>query len=221
MSFKRTVVAHSPAPLVRIAKGIQTLGRLRSANVRIKELLNSGRPIMLELGSGSKRGANGWTTLDVVPGCDVYCDLTKGIPFPDNIVGAIYSSHLFEHLSFKEAQILLDECMRVLVPGGRFSICVPNGRLYLQAYINNELLDEKQFVYAPAFNHTTGIDYVNYVAYMDGHHKYMFDEENLVFILRKKGFTKVRLREFDASIDSKEREFESIYAEGVKVEKAP
>jgi predicted SAM-dependent methyltransferase len=219
MSFRRNVIDHSPVPLIKIAKGIRTLGRLRSSGVHIKELLNNGRPIMLELGSGSKEGANGWTTLDVVPGCDLYCDLTNGIPFPENTVEAIYSSHLFEHLTFKEAQALLDECMRVLVPAGRFSICVPNGRLYLQAYINNELLDRKQFVYAPAFNDTTRIDYVNYIAYMDGVHKYMFDEENLIFILRAKGFTKVRLREFDASIDLKERDFESIYAEGVKVGK--
>jgi hypothetical protein len=47
---------------------------------------------------------------------------------------------------------------------------------------------------------------------MDGEHKYMFDEENLVFILRSKGLKNVRLRQFDSSIDLQVRDFESIYA---------
>jgi len=40
----------------------------------------------------------------------------------------------------------------------------------------------------------------------------MFDEENLVFILKSKGFRNVRLREFDPSLDMPERDIESIYA---------
>jgi hypothetical protein len=51
---------------------------------------------------------------------------------------------------------------------------------------------------------------------MDGHHKYMFDDSNLVFILKSKGFKNVRLREFDPDLDVKERDPISIYAEGQK-----
>lgn len=71
-------------------------------------------------------------------------------------------------------------------------------------------------IYRPAFNNTTKIDYVNYMAYMDGHHKYMFDEENLLFILKSAGFRNVRLREFSIDLDHKERDFESIYGEAEK-----
>ena len=183
----------------------------------VSKLLNSPNPIKLELGSGSKKGANGWTTLDLSPGCDLYCDLAGGVPFPDHSVTAIYSSHLFEHLTYKEAQTLLDACLRVMIAGGKFSICVPNARLYLNAYVNNEdITDERFFEYKPAFNNTTRLDYVNYVAYMDGQHKYMFDEENLVYILRQMGFKDVRLRSFDKSLDREARDHESIYAEGYK-----
>ena len=48
------------------------------------------------------------------------------------------------------------------------------------------------------------------------HHKYLYDEENLVLILESKGFKNVRLRNFDPSLDLKERDFESIYAEAQK-----
>ena len=51
---------------------------------------------------------------------------------------------------------------------------------------------------------------------MGGAHKYMFDQENLLFILINKGFENVRPRSFDPSMDRKDRDFESIYAEATK-----
>ena len=99
-------------------------------------------PIKIELGAGHKRGSNGWLTIDISPNCDFCWDLQKGIPFPPESVEAIYSSHFLEHLSYSNIQALLDECMRVLAPGGIFSICVPNARLFIEAYSQNTLLDD-------------------------------------------------------------------------------
>lgn len=80
-----------------------------------------------------------------------------------------------------------------------------------------QALDEGSFLsYEPAYNHTTRIDYVNYIAYMNEDHKYMFDEENLVYLLERRGFKEVRIRAFDPSRDLKERDCVSIYAEGYK-----
>ena len=53
---------------------------------------------------------------------------------------------------------------------------------------------------------------------MDGHHKYLYDEENLILILERKGFRNVRLRNLDPSLDLKTRDFESIYVEAQKQE---
>lgn len=188
----------------------------------IKKLLNKKKSIYLEIGAGDKKGENDWITLDITRNCDIYWDLQKGIPFPNESIHKIYSSHLFEHFSFKEGQKLLDECLRVLVPGGSFSICVPNAKIYIEAYLRNQDLDSSTFFkHKSAFNNLSRIDYVNYVAYMGGygngeHHKYMFDEENLVAVLEKKGFKKVRLRGFDDTLDKQERNFDSIYAEAQK-----
>ena len=44
----------------------------------------------------------------------------------------------------------------------------------------------------------------------------MFDEENLVNTLKKAGFSDVKLRVFDESIDLLERDNESIYALAIK-----
>jgi len=217
MSLKRLLVSYSPPPVVSVAKSLRDLRRERSSRAYVRSLLHGTQPISLELGSGGKRGSNGWTTIDVVPGCDIYRNLAKGIPFPDGTVQNIYSSHFFEHLTYNQAQLLLRECLRVLRPGGRFSICVPNAKLYLEAYVKGLALDEERFLrYGPAYNHTTKIDYVNYIAYMNEDHKYMFDEENLVYLLERGGFKNSRIREFEPALDMKERDCESIYAEGFK-----
>lgn len=184
---------------------------------KIRRLLRERRDICLELGAGDRAGAGEWLTIDMTRSCDIYWDLRRGIPFPDESIKCIYSSHFFEHLSFNQAQAFLDECRRALVADGRFSICVPNARIYIDAYANGDRLDSKVFFgYQPGYNHTTRIDYINYIAYMGGEHQYMFDEENLLFVLEAKGFKNVRLREFDPNLDLQERVFESIYAEARK-----
>lgn len=203
-----------------VASFIKTIidsGRHQLSKVRIKRLLEEKDEICIEVGAGDKKGKKGWITIDITKDCDIFWDLRRGMPFPDRSILKIYSSHFFEHLSFNETQKFLDDCLRILVPNGTFSICVPNARIYIQAYLNSDSLDRNQFFgYGQAYNNTTKIDYVNYTAYMDGQHKYMFDEENLVYILQSKGFKNVRLRPFNPELDSKERDFESIYAEAEK-----
>jgi predicted SAM-dependent methyltransferase len=196
---------------------VYTAVRHRLSKWKIRRKLKERNDISVEVGAGNRRGQGEWITIDMNDTCDIYWDLRKGLPFPNESLKKIYSSHFFEHLSFREAQRFLDECKRTLVPGGQFSICVPNARIYIEAYVNDNSLDAETFlVYQPACNHTTRIDYVNYMAYMGGVHKYMFDEENLLYILGSKGFKNPRLRQFDPTLDLQERDYESIYAEAEK-----
>ncbi len=69
--------------------------------------------ICLELGSGCKKGSNGWTTIDL-SGADISHDLRMGIPLPSQTVDRIYTSHMFEHIPYKELVVFIDECYRVL-----------------------------------------------------------------------------------------------------------
>jgi predicted SAM-dependent methyltransferase len=189
--------------------------KMRPTPKRIKALLASNNPINLDIG-GADKGRNGWTTLDITDGCDLYWDLRKGIPFPDASVDAIYSSHLFEHLTYQQGQSVLTESMRVLKPGGTFSICVPNARIYIEGYLGVRNIPDEFYGWRPAFNETTAIDAVNYVAYMNGEHKYLFDIENLLHLLNSAGLTDVKERTLDPMVDRPERDYESIYAIGIK-----
>ena len=188
---------------------------MRPSKKKFTALLNTGAPICLDLG-GAGPGHGEWTTVDMTKECDIFWDLRNPIPLPANSVTKLYSSHLFEHLTYQQGQKLLQESMRLLKPGGTFSICVPNARMYIEGYLGLRELPEDCFGYLPAFNATTSIDAINYVAYMSGEHKYMFDQENLLHILSTAGLINVTERPFDPSSDRAERDFESLYAIGTK-----
>ena len=183
----------------------------------IKFLLESGRPIKIEFGSSQKR-MEGWITMDLDPNSDLCMDLSQPLPFPDNCVEEIYSSHLLEHFSFPDPMVnFLSECYRILKPGGFFKIAVPNARIYIESYENPEQFDpEKYCLYTPAYHYHSKIDFINYIAYMDGHHRYLFDEENLPKVIAHGGFENVKLRDFEPGLDLESRKHESIYAEAIK-----
>jgi len=71
------------------------------------------------------------------------------LPFPDNSFGTVVSNSAIEHRFFPEKS--LAECLRVLKPGGKFIICLPNTahwicRLWLLLgrfpYVRNSPIDE-------------------------------------------------------------------------------
>jgi predicted SAM-dependent methyltransferase len=196
--------------------------RLRHTQRVVRRSVARGEKLQIEVAGGARKGENGWLILDMLRGCDLYWDFRRRLPFPDDSVDKIYSSHFLEHLTFAQGQQHLRECHRVLVPGGTLSVCVPSARPYLEAYCSGSPLDYKTWIqYEPAWNDTTPIDVVNYVAYMDevdfivlkhAAHQYMFDEENLLEVLEKAGFENVRTREFDPALDFEWRDYESIYA---------
>lgn len=184
---------------------------------KIEALLKSSLPINIELGAGKDRVMKGWTSVDMNDSCDLNLDLTLPLPFPDNSVNMIYSSHVLEHFKFTDLVKLLCECLRVLKPGGKFSAAVPNARIYIDAYHCPDNFNSDLFCrYKPAYNFNSKIDYVNYMAYMDGHHHYMFDKENIIVVLEKVGFRNVRLRDFDKTLDMEVRDFQSIYVQAEK-----
>jgi predicted SAM-dependent methyltransferase len=181
-------------------------------------VLKKSKHIYLEIGSGSKKSSNNnkWTTVDLY-GADIIHDLRKGIPLPDNSVDQIYASHLFEHIPFKDLIVLLNEIYRVLKNDGSLSVCVPDSSLYIKSYLDGKNFFAKEKAYQPAVIDTGSLmDQINYIAYMDQQHKFMFDKENLINILKKIPFKIVNLRDFDESLDMKSRDFESIYAIAIK-----
>ena len=72
----------------------------------------------VEFGAGGNR-PNGWTTHDAE------VDITKPLPYGDNTVDKIRAEHVCEHVTGPEFLRFLDECYRILKPGGRIRLCMP------------------------------------------------------------------------------------------------
>ena len=190
-----------------------------SANIKaclpfLKSCIKNGTPLKIELGAGEKR--EGWISIDQYGDVDIVCNIVNvGIPFPDNSVDIVYSQHFFENLSYPNPMTcVLFECKRVLKKDAIFSICVPDARIFINAYLNNDSEAFKDMkLYEPGFHYNSPLDYINYIAYMGGHHKHMFDIKNLIAILENAGFITVRERPFDKNLDNEMRRPLSIYAE--------
>lgn len=86
----------------------------------------------INLGSGKDWSLKNWYGIDRIN--DEYLDAKSILPFDDNSIEDIYSSHFFEHVDNKTARNLFAESCRVLRQGGILRIVVPNFGLFLQKY---------------------------------------------------------------------------------------
>lgn len=89
----------------------------------------------IHLGSSSHI-ISGWINYDI----DTYngavkADLAKGIPLPDNSVDKIFSEHVIEHFDKQTGHRLIEECYRVLKPGGVMRIGWPGFNKLISSYL--------------------------------------------------------------------------------------
>jgi predicted SAM-dependent methyltransferase len=79
----------------------------------------------LNLGSGGG-SPGGYTTVDLYQPAGLQFDIGEAWPLESESVEEIYSSHAFEHVSYRAEETLWDECYRTLKPGGTIHIIVPD-----------------------------------------------------------------------------------------------
>ena len=119
----------------------------------------------------------------------VHHELKYGLPFKDNSIPNIYSSHFLEHLFRADAKKLLEHCYRVLARGGTMRICVPSIEYEIdcmqeaiEKYKTKNSDDIQQFITSD----TVGFNSV----YSD--HRYMYDYKRLSEVLNDIGFINLR-----------------------------
>lgn len=93
---------------------------------------------MLNLGCGS-RFHQDWINVDFASTGEgvIAHNLLQGIPFSDCHFDAVYHSHVLEHFSKEAAPRFLEECFRVLKPGGIIRIAVPDLERIAREYLKN------------------------------------------------------------------------------------
>ena len=82
---------------------------------------------LLNIGCGN-RFHPAWTNLDFYSDSKevISWDLRKGVPFSDSSFEVVYHSHLLEHFPRTAGRGLIQECFRVLKPGGILRVAVPD-----------------------------------------------------------------------------------------------
>lgn len=65
-----------------------------------------------------------------------YLNAGKPYPFLDASFDYIYSEHLFEHLALEQGINMLRECFRILKPGGKMRMAMPNFHFLIDLYLH-------------------------------------------------------------------------------------
>jgi len=167
------------------------------------------RSLQLNFGCGPNYKP-GWVNIDLFASCaDLLLDLREPLPLANAVATHIYSEHVFEHLSYPdEANRLLAECLRVLVPGGVLDVGVPDTEQAIYGYYVHR--DPEKLARARELWHREPwcdlpLHQLNYHFRQGKEHKYAWDYETLASALTKAGFVAISRRAFDEGLDDTKR----------------
>jgi SAM-dependent methyltransferase len=110
---------------------------LRRTRRSLTQRLNRVLPTRgINIGGGSWLRL-GWYNLDQLHSVDdrSVLDARTRLPFSDESIALVFSSHFFEHVTDETAENLFRETRRVLRPGGIFRIAVPDFELVIERYL--------------------------------------------------------------------------------------
>lgn len=204
--INRTLAAvHLKEPADRVYRRLRLASRtvLRTDHRLVSRYLAETEQPRLHIGCASHL-LDGWLNSDKQPyNRDVLrLDATRQFPFPDGAFVHVYSEHMIEHISFPQAAAMLDECFRVLSPGGKVRITTPDLAFLVDLHQENRAgrsptahstLRKRYIEWASATGDLPGSEsgfVINH--FMRGYgHRFIHDEPILRGLLEKSGFTDV------------------------------
>ena len=121
------------------------------------------------------------------------CDLGEGIPLPDGSVDLVHAAEIIEHLY--DPDLLIEECARVLRPGGHLVVTTPN----LHAWYNRVLfLVGMQPIFHETSTRSTEVGAGVLRRFKRDSrpvgHLRLFNRAALIDLLRREGFDTVEIR---------------------------
>lgn len=154
--------------------------------------------IKLNLGSFTDMFYYGWKNIDIINLNEfakkqsyefTQQDIRKNIPYKDNEVDIIFSSHLIEHITREEGKKLLKECYRVLKKGGIIRFSTPDTQFITEKYIKGNIWEYKYI--------NTGVEQATddaeaYYNLLLAGHKTIYDEKSLKKLFETIGFKNIK-----------------------------
>jgi len=164
----------------------------------IGNYLRSNETKKLQLGAGPTT-LPGWLSTDIEPVSDsvLYLDATKSFPFDDDTFDYIYNEHFIEHISWHEGSFMLQECRRVLRPGGTIRVATPDLEVLIDLYNHPGEAPNKEFINWITNNFLYGIEigkasFVVNNAFRNFGHQFLYDGDLMKMAMQKAGFASVK-----------------------------
>lgn len=160
----------------------------------------------LQLHRGGWETKPGWIIVNVEErdGVDVRSSVTDLSMFPDRSAVEIYASHVYEHRGYQqELHDALAEASRVLMPGGRLRVAVPDLEVLCRLFLERGSDLQAQFMVQRMImgGQMEPFDF----------HKTGFSEPILKALLREHGFTDVhRVDDFKVFNDTSTLAFQGV-----------
>jgi len=107
-----------------------------------------------------------------------YMNVAKRFPYPDNFFGAVFSSHMLEHLYPGDARHCLSEILRTLQPGGVSRTVVPDLNIFVSCYDVKEPDVFLKKLFEPSDREKNS-------------HHWLYNANSLMALLRQVGFRRV------------------------------
>lgn len=83
------------------------------------------QPLMLDIGAGGYSQDENFTSVDLHTDADIHSTMWA-VPLPDASVDGIFSSNALEHVKQSDVVPTLKEWHRLLVPGGKLQLIIPD-----------------------------------------------------------------------------------------------
>ena len=168
---------------------------------------NSTTEKKLQLGCG-RNWLEGWLNSDYFPrNSDILqLDVTVALPFENDTFDYIFSEHVIEHISYPEGAYMLEECFRVLKPGGVLRVGTPDLAFLVSLYREDEVASqsrtqiEQEFLEYFLANEikdreiNAPVDFDTYLInkfVRAWGHEFIYDEKSLRHMMKTLGFTEI------------------------------
>ncbi|HKU45132.1 MAG TPA: methyltransferase domain-containing protein [Polyangiales bacterium] len=149
----------------------------------------------------------------------VQIDCTRRLDIPNDSFDYIYSEHMHEHLDYAAGSGLLREVWRVLKPGGKVRIAVPDLDFYFRMFRTERSFEEYPTAFRDQIWQTNGLNgapldkatFLNFL-FKGSDHKYIYTRSALESQVAAAGFIDTRVCEPGKSDTPELRDLETNLA---------
>jgi predicted SAM-dependent methyltransferase len=199
------------------------LGRAFARRLRI----DPARTNYMDLGAGDDEIGD-FVAVDFFTNGKAYgADLRYPLLIDANVFDGIFTEHTLEHLTYVEVSRLLSECFRILKPGARIRVIVPDLSIFAARYAGDDeawFSEWEQEVLAPRGRALgSKMEALSFVTQEYGHRS-AWDFDTMRGFLARAGFDQIRQCGLREGVDprllrdrtDRDRAMVSLYVEAIK-----